>query len=144
MTRKRVIPWWCCVTVPTNGHALTGNELKMSGGAAAVAAVPAWSALAKHMVYHVLCPSFRYFDSEILTGIIGLPRVDPGQHENNAVGGIFIGASKRGMIEKVGTTKSLRPISHANDHNMWVGTGKVWLPQKGKKAVPCLHCGGWV
>jgi hypothetical protein len=138
--RFRTIPRSCCVTPPTNGHVFTGEELKDIGSAIAVAAVPAWSDLAKHTVYHVFNPSTPPFDSEILTGLIGKPRGEQDKpYQNNAVGGIFNWANKRGLIDPVGSTNALDPKSHANDHKLWVRNDKVWISKK-----PCPHCPGFI
>lgn len=123
-----------------NGHQLTGEQRKEIGTSIAVAAVPAWAALAKHTVYHVFTPTTPPFDSEILTGLIGKPRGEqPGPYHNNAVGGIFNWAYKRGLIVPVGRTNALDPRSNANDHNMWVRNEKVWTSK-----VRCPYCDGFI
>lgn len=63
----------------------------------------------------------RPFTSEDVVAIVGLPRVDPGLHKNNAVGAMMSGLARAGYIVKVGHRNSRRTISHASEIATWVG-----------------------
>jgi hypothetical protein len=110
----------------------------------AEAAVPEWSALAKHILYHVLAPTHQPVHSEMITDRIGKPRGETGQHRNNAVGSIMSGAAKRGILIPIDRMNAEHPESHANNRNVWIWTGKVLAPEKGKKIYPCPLCPGYI
>lgn len=56
------------------------------------------------------------FTSEDITATIGMPPNHP-----NAVGAILNGATKSGLIRRVGYVQSVRPRSHAAVISLWEG-----------------------
>ena len=146
--RRRVIPLEYCVIngkgqappppPPSPPSFLTGEQLKWIGMARAEAAHPEWSALAKHVVYHIFAPTYEHLHSEMLTALIGKPVKMTEYKANNAVGSIFATAHKRGILKPVDRMNAVNPEGHANNRNVWVWTGYVFGPPK--KCAPCPYC----
>lgn len=74
-----------------------------------------WRLAAEHAITQ-LAASGAVFTSDDVHDRIGSP---PGHR--NAVGGVFIAASKRGEIRPVGYRNSRRPEAHARPVREWVG-----------------------
>lgn len=94
------------------------GQRRDDGAAAAVNAVhTTWrvgaEAALKRLIY-----SGRPFTADDLHELVPEP---PGHH--NAVGGLFIGAARRGEIEAVGYRQSDRPEAHRRPVRVWRGTG---------------------
>lgn|GEM_PF-4133388 len=66
-----------------------------------------------------LAESGTSFTADDITDVCGLP---PVTGSPNAVGGLFIVASRAGLIEAVGVSRSRRPSRHAGLQRCWKGT----------------------
>lgn len=100
----------------------TGEDLKAQGMAQALEAdaVAEWRELARESV-EWLAAQGRPFTSDDLTALCGLPHPDAGSNRNNAVGAVFSGAARRGLIRRVGMRKAGRASSHARVLTVWEG-----------------------
>lgn len=88
------------------------------GGNQAVNAVHSHWRVAAEEAIRRLADTGREFTAEDVVDRIGPP---PGHH--NALGGAFIGASKRGEIHAVGYRQSTRRSAHARVIRVWRGVG---------------------
>jgi hypothetical protein len=59
------------------------------------------------------------FTADDLVAVVGLP--DTGQNRNNAIGGLFGSAAKRGTIRRTGFRRTERVLGHARTVSVWVG-----------------------
>lgn len=97
-----------------------GETLKQHGMEQAADAEPTWVEQA-HAAVRYLANTGRFFTSEDVTALVGLPRGAVGQHRNNAVGAVMSAAARAGTIQRCGYEQSKRPVSHAAVLSVWVG-----------------------
>jgi hypothetical protein len=95
-----------------------GEQLKEEGMAAAMDASPTWSQQARAWIEDL--PAGQDFTSEDLTFWLGLPRIAPGIHRNNAVGAVVNGAARSHLIAKTGYESAHRALSHGSVLARWV------------------------
>jgi hypothetical protein len=75
-----------------------------------------WKTEADFWVRHHLGHEITAEDIEM---DIGQPTDTDGRPNNHGVGGYIAGLAKRGVLEKVGWTKSTRVSNHASDLRLW-------------------------
>ena len=76
-----------------------------------------WKTMADGWVHrHIGCE----FTSEDVQKDIGQPTDADGRPNNAGVGGYIAGLARRGVIRKIGWTKSARVTNHGSDLRLWV------------------------
>ena len=66
-------------------------------------------------VLEQLAATGRTFSAADITDVVGLPE------SRNAVGALFGGAARRGLIQRVGFTQATRRERHASTNSLWQG-----------------------
>ncbi len=77
-----------------------------------------WTLRAEKAVQRLLSQG-RTFTSDDVVELAGLPRIESAPNRNNAVGALFQSLAKRGVIKRVGYTKTRRAIGHARVVSVW-------------------------
>ena len=89
---------------------------KVRGEELAVKHLDSWKVMADRWVAE---RTGSEFTSEDIQMAIGQPTDADGRPNNAGVGGYMAGLAKRGVIEKVGWTKSIRVSNHGSDLRLW-------------------------
>lgn len=96
-----------------------GALARDAGMAAAAAAAPDWTELAKQAVRFLAATGTDFTIDDVIERA-GLPN-DSKSNANNAVGALMSGAAKRRIIERVGYTRTSRRLGHARSVAVWRG-----------------------
>ena len=104
-------------TAAVNAGSAVGERRAQAGmGRAERAAVPeGWTAAADEELRR-LAATGEHFTSDVLVGAIGAPET-----HYNAIGARINAAARKGIIRKVGFTKSSRETGHARTIAVWEG-----------------------
>lgn len=96
------------------GRALRDDGASHAGDGAPAALTSGWRVKADECIDR-LAKDGREFSADDLVAEVGEPPVP------NMLGGVFLSASKRGMIRTVGYRQGQRPSAHARVQRVWAG-----------------------